>query len=157
MLQVKPRRQKTGLCCVTSLQMILDYFGEQVSESMLVKLTGATPQRGTSAQGVKSAVEALGFNAQIKDNAGFEEIKFWLDKKVPPMVDWFSVYNDYPEGHCSVVVGLDKRYIYLQDPEIAGLRKMKRSDFLRVWFDFEGDFMKDRSDLILQRLIIIKK
>jgi ABC-type bacteriocin/lantibiotic exporter with double-glycine peptidase domain len=157
MLSVKPYRQKTGLCCVASLKMVLEYFGMDVSEGKLIKLTGATVQKGISAEGVKSAAESLGFEVEIKDNAGFEDIKFWLDKKIPPIVDWFSIYNDYSEGHCSIVVGLGKNYIYLQDPEIAGIRKMKRIDFVRVWFDFEGDFIKDKNDLILRRLVVIKK
>jgi predicted double-glycine peptidase len=52
---------------------------------------------------------------------------------------------------------LDKNYIYLQDPEIAGIRKIKRADFKRVWFDFEGYFMRTKNDLILRRLIVIAK
>ncbi len=146
MLPVKLYRQKAGLCGVASLKMVLDYFGLQKSEAELEKLTGANAQKGTSLEDIKKAAQQFGFLVDIKDEADFGDIKFWLDKKVPLIV----------EGHYSVVIGLDKNYIYMQDPEIAKIRKIKRKDFKRVWFDFDGDFIRDKNNLILRRLIIIK-
>jgi ABC-type bacteriocin/lantibiotic exporter with double-glycine peptidase domain len=153
MLSVKPLRQKPNFCGVASLKMVLDYFGCDISEKKLIELTGATPQKGTSGMAMKAAAEALRFSATIKDRADFKDIQLWLAKKVPPIVDWFHE----GDGHYSVAVALDKNYIFLQDPEIAGIRKIKRADFKRVWFDFEGDFMCTKNDLILRRLIVIAK
>ena len=142
---------------MASLKMVLDYFGVEISERELIKITGATAKNGTSLAGLKKAAQRLGFKLYFKNNADFEDVKFYLDKKIPPMVDWFSMFGGYSEGHYSVVVGLDDKFIYLQDPEIARVRKMPREDFKRVWFDFEGDFMKNKKDLILRRMIIIRK
>jgi len=153
MLIVKAIRQKPGLCGVASLKMVLDYFGDVISENVLCQLAQASPRQGTSAQKIKKAAQRLGFFVEIKDGSNLDDIKYWLDKKIPVIVDWFS--GD--EGHYSVAVGLDKKHIYLQDPEIAGLRKMKLADFKRVWFDFESDFMKTNKDLILRRLIVLQK
>ena len=155
MLLVKPIRQKPNFCGVATLKMVLDYFGIKVSEKKLIRLTGATAKKGTSAEGIKKTAQKLGFLVGIKDGASFSDIKYWLNKKVPVIVSWFSVYGGYPEGHYSVVVDLDRNYIYLQDPEIAAIRKMNKKDFLRVWFDFEGDFMKSKNDLVLRRLISV--
>lgn len=157
MLPVKPFRQKPGLCGVASLKMVLDYFGLQKSEAELEKLTGASSQKGTSFEGMKKAAQEIGFFIEAKDSADFEDIKDWLDKKIPVIVDWFSPYGGHTEGHYSVVVGLDKNYIYLQDPEIAGIHKIKRKDFKRVWFDFEGNFIETKNDLILRRIIVVRK
>ncbi|TSC53550.1 MAG: putative fusion protein (N:peptidase-C:desuccinylase) [Parcubacteria group bacterium LiPW_39] len=136
---------------MASLKMVLDYFGVKISEPELIKFTGATARKGTSAKGIRKAARKLGFLVRIKDRTDLADIKYWLDKKIPPIVAWFSE----DDGHYSVVAGLDKKFIYLQDPEIAGIRKMKKKDFKRVWFDFEGDFIKNKNDLILRRLIII--
>ena len=46
---------------------------------------------------------------------------------------------------------------YLQDPEIGGLRKIKKEDFLTVWFDYEGNYMKSKEDLILREIVCIYK
>lgn len=86
----------------------------------------------------------------------------WLDKKVPVIVDWFTKgRQDYSEsevsdGHYSVVAGLDDKHIYLQDPEIGRIRKLERDDFMRVWFDFKGNYIKPKELIIRQMIIIIE-
>ena len=79
---------------------------------------------------------------------------------MPVIVDWFTRGRcDYGEsevadGHYSVVIGLDDEYIYLQDPEIGGERKIKRNDFMKVWFDFAGEYI-DPNELIIRQIIAI--
>ena len=74
-------------------------------------------------------------------------------KKIPVIVNWISRGRvDYPEsetpdGHYSVVVGLDQNNIYLQDPELGHLRTLSRYDFMWVWFDFAGDYITSWDDL----------
>lgn len=103
-----------------------------------------------------------GFDAEVKNESDFFEIKSWLEKKVPVIVDWFTPgRRDYPDsempdGHYSVVVGLDADKIYLQDPEIGGPRAVSRDDFLRVWFDFPGVSITKPEDMVLRQIIIIR-
>lgn len=54
-----------------------------------------------------------------------------------------------------MVVGLDEEYIYLQDPEIGELRKIKRNDFLKVWFDFTGECIASWEEMIIRQIIVI--
>lgn len=61
----------------------------------------------------------------------------------------------YP-GKLKEGVGLDDKFIYLQDPEIGKIRKIKRSDFMRVWFDFKGEYLKP-NELIVRQLIAVYK
>ena len=53
-------------------------------------------------------------------------------------------------------MGLDDKFIYLQDPELGAMRKINRGDFMRVWFDFEGEYLKS-NELIIRQIIIIYK
>jgi len=76
-----------------------------------------------------------------------------LERKIPVIVDWFSV----DEGHYSAVVGINNKNIYLQDPELGKVRKLKINDFKRIWFDFPGEFLRSKKDIIIRRLIIIHK
>jgi len=97
---------------------------------------------------------------KIKNNSNFEDIESWLKKGVPVIVDWFTKGRpDYPDsdvsdGHYSVVTGLDDKFIYLQDPEIGKTRKLKREDFMTVWFDFTGKYIKS-DELIIRQIIAI--
>ena len=83
---------------------------------------------------------------------GCSDIKKYLDKKTPVIIDWFNK----DDGHYSVVVRLDKKHICLMDPELADIRKLDRATFKRIWFDFPGDFMKRKNDVIIRRMIVIE-
>lgn len=132
--------------------MVFDYLGLSLSEDRIKKITGANAKIGTPLAGIKKAAGQLGLKITIKDNADFKDVAFWLKRSLPVIVSWFS----QDEGHYSVAVGLDAKNIYLLDPEFGRRRKISRVDFKRIWFDFEGEAMKNKSDLILRRLIAIR-
>ncbi|MEA2701850.1 MAG: hypothetical protein QOE22_559 [Candidatus Parcubacteria bacterium] len=147
------------MCGPASLKIVLGYYGLDKSEQELAGLIGVT-ELGSNAEGIARAAESLGFKTLIKNESSFEDIEEWLSKNTPVIVNWFtrgrSDYSDsaVPDGHYSVVTGLDEESIYLQDPETGGLRKIAREDFLGVWFDFEGKYIKP-DELIIRQLTAI--
>lgn len=165
LLSVQPFQETlhAGMCGPASLKMVLGYYGIEKTEAELALLCGTDPDLGTTDEGIKKAAENFCLAAEIKNNATFEDIQAWLEKKVPVIVNWFTRGRvDYPEtnvpdGHLSVVVGLDDENIYLQDPEIGKLRTLSRHDFLRVWFDFKPDHISSWNDMIIRQLIAIHR
>ena len=154
MLKVKPFKQKTGFCGPASLKMVLDYFGVKKSEGNLAKLTGCTITKGVEAKNLLKVAKKSGFNGSIKDFSEIEDIKKYVQKKkIPVIVDWFSK----DEGHYSVVVGIEKKNIYLHDPELGRMRKIDIETFKRVWFDFPGRFLRSKNEIIIRRIIAIYK
>lgn len=152
MLKVKPFRQSPGMCGPASLKMVLEFYGLNMRESTLVKLTHASPARGVSSASLVRVAKKFGFRGFHRDMCTIGDIKeYVLKKKIPVIVDWFSV-ND---GHYSVVIGFDDEFIYMQDPELGHRRKMKLKTFKRVWFDFPGDFMNDKRRLSIREMIVI--
>lgn len=164
LLPVKPFQETLGggYCGPASLKMVLEYFGESYTEKEIAKRCHRDPDLGTSDSDLAKAAQAYGFEAIIKNNASFVDIERWLKKGVPVIVNWFtrgrSDYgdSDVPDGHYSVVVGLNGKNIYLQDPEIGKIRKINRDDFLGVWFDFTGRYIK-AGELIIRQIIAIYK
>jgi ABC-type bacteriocin/lantibiotic exporter with double-glycine peptidase domain len=162
MLKVKPFQEtlNAGMCGPASLKIVLNYFGVEKTEKELAKLCGHNKVLGVDAQGIKKAAESLGFKVALKNESNFKDIEKYLKKNIPVIVNWFTRgRKDYadsqtPDGHYSVVCGLDKDFIYIQDPEIGKIRKIKRYDFMRVWFDFEGDYLK-KDELIIRQIIAI--
>lgn len=161
MLELRPFQETLheGMCGPASLKIVLDYFGVDKSESELADLMGKT-DLGVDEKGIVTTAESLGFKAAVKNESDFSDIQGWLDKKVPVIVDWFTRGRaDYPDsaiadGHYSVVAGLDDEHMYLQDPELGGLRTLKKEDFKKVWFDFSGEFIQPEQ-LIIRQLIAI--
>ncbi len=153
MLKVKPYEQQySGYCGPASLKMVLDYYDVKKSESELARLAKSTKAKGTSGENLVKAARRLGFKAFLKDSAEISEVKkYVLNKKIPVMVNWFS----RDDGHYSVVAGIDKKYIYLQDPELGGINKIELKKFKRIWFGFEGKYLRTKNDIIIRRMIVI--
>lgn len=162
LLPVKAFRETPSMCGPASLKMVFDYYGIKKSEKEIAVMAGTTKELGTKAESMKLVAESMGFKVEIKDHSTFEDIQHWLNKKVPVIVDWFTRgrvdYDDseVADGHYSVVTGLDNEYIYLQDPELGSLRKIKRQDFMTVWFDFKGKYITPK-ELIIGQIIAIYK
>lgn len=162
MLSLEPFQEtlNAGMCGPASLKIVLAYYGVEKSEQELAKMCGTDEDLGTDDQGLKRAVEQLGFTVEIKNESSFEDIEAWLEKGVPVIVNWFTRgrtdYDDsaVSDGHYSVVAGLDDEHIYLQDPEIGAVRKLAREDFLTVWFDFKGKHIQ-ADELIIRQSIAI--
>lgn len=165
LLNIKPFQEtlNSSMCGPASLKMILSYYGVEKTERELARLCQTDSNIGTNAVSLKQVAESLGFNVEVKNQCTFDDIQQWINKKVPVIINWFSKgRSDYDEsvmadGHYSLVVGLDEQYIYLQDPEIGGLRKIARDDFLRVWFDFTGSYIRTLDEMILRQIIAISK
>jgi len=147
------------MCGPASLKIVLGHYGIHRSEHELAELVGVT-DIGSSDADIIRAAESLGFATLIKNGSTFDDIEEWLKKGVPVIVNWFtrgrSDYSDseVADGHYSVVAGIDEDFVYLQDPEIGGLRKIGREDFLRVWFDFSGKYIQP-NELIVRQIIAI--
>ena len=164
LLPIKPFQETLfkGMCGPASLKMIFGYYGIDKSEEEIAKLTGATEGLGTDGEGIKKVAESFGFKVEIKNESSLEDIQNYLNKKIPVIVNWFTRgridYDDsqVPDGHYSVVVGLDDEFIYLQDPEIGKLRKIEKGDFIKVWFDFKGEYINP-SELIIRQIIAISR
>lgn len=161
LLAVKPFQEtlRGGYCGPASLKMVLEYWGINKSEEEIATACNRDPNLGADDLSLKKAAESYGLKVEIENNTSFDSIQSWLDRKVPIIVNWFTRgrkdYGDeeVPDGHYSVVVGLDDTHIYLQDPEIGGLRKLARDDFLRVWFDFKPAYITSWDDMIIRQII----
>ena len=105
-------------------------------------------------EGLIKAAKELGFKGFFKDFSDIQDIKqYVLDKKIPVIVDWFST----DDGHYSVVVDIDKNNIYLQDPELGRLRRIDIVTFKRIWFDYSGDLLQSKDQIIIRRMIVVYK
>lgn len=141
--------------------MVLEYWGINKSEEEVAVACNRDSDLGTDEASLKKAAASYGLKVEIENNASFDSIQKWLDRKVPVIVNWFtrgrSDYGDeeVPDGHYSVVVGLEDTYIYLQDPEIGHLRKLNRDDFMRVWFDFKPAYINSWDDMIIRQIIAV--
>lgn len=152
MLPVRPFKQSRSMCGPASLKMVFQYFGVEKTERTLARLSGATHRKGVPGEWLVRAARVLGFRAHLQDHCTFTDIHRYVhQRKIPVIVDWFL--DD--DGHYSVVVGLDRRHITLQDPAIGRRRTMDLHTFQRLWFDFDGSYIQKPQNIILRRMIVV--
>jgi predicted double-glycine peptidase len=154
MLNIRPYRQKPELCGPASLKMVLNFFGIEKTEEELARMAGYLQGKGTKSEGLVRTAQELGLKAFQKDFSEIDDLKeYVVNKNTPVIVDWFSVDG----GHYSVIIGVDEKNIYMQDPESIELKTLDIETFKAVWFDFPGDYLKSKDDIIIRRMIVVSK
>ncbi len=151
-----------SMCGPASLKIVFAYYNLEKTEEELARLCNTNNSFGTNEVNLRKVAKHFGFNVVIKNNSSLKDIEHWITLGVPVIVDWFTRgrcdYTDssIADGHYSVVDGIDNKYIYLQDPEIGKIRRLELDDFMKVWFDFSGEYI-NKSNLIIRQLIAIYK
>jgi predicted double-glycine peptidase len=153
MLSIKPIRQKKNYWCGPAcLKMVLEYFGIKASTSNIASETHFTPALGVEASSIVNFAKKLGLEAFYKDFSSIDEIKKYVNiNKIPAIVDYF----DANDGHYSVVVEVKDKHVYLADPYTGYIKSLKINRFLRVWFDFEGEYIENAKNIFLRRIIVV--
>lgn len=119
------------------------------NESSLFKMLNTTPDYGTDPINMYKLGEEFGLESEyitfqtlemveqrIKDGwTVILDFQAWAD--VPPGtdVDW---PNRWEDGHYSIVIGMDKNFIYFMDPSSIGrYAYIPRNEFYDRWHDYE--------------------
>ncbi len=148
-----------SMCAPATLKMLLMYWklpGGEKADIELAEECGTDPSLGTSNEQFVETAQRFGLLCSVVQRATYDDIEASLTKGVPVVVDWFTPgrkdapEGDMPDGHYSIVVGLDETYIYIQDPEVGGLRTIPRAQFYRVWFDFKQDVITNWDDMVIR-------
>ena len=98
------------------------------------------------------AAKALGFKGATKQHSSIGELKRYIKRGIPVIVNWNSSTQG---GHFSVAIGFDKNKIILADPEFGKMTKWKVVDFVDRWFDFLGPPCK--KNFLLRGVVVIHR
>ena len=120
-------RQSTEYSCgASALQAVLSYWGKDVEEQELMQRLHTSPETGTYVGDIVRVAREFGFTAEVKENLTLPELHAALTKDMPVIVcgqAWRSRENsdksaqeDWEDDHYFVVLGMDNKYVYYQDP-----------------------------------------
>ncbi len=148
-------RQSTEYSCgAAALQAVLHYWGRDLEEEELMHLLHTSPETGTYVGDIARVARGLGMSAEVKENLSLTDLHESLKKGVPVIVcgqAWrsredsdTSVREDWEDGHYVVVLGMDERYIYYQDPFIKrGKVFVSHQMFEQSWHNVRGKTSSD--------------
>ncbi len=149
---VTPVKQATNYTCgASAMQSVLAYYGHGFTEEFLAKELGSDAESGTDHVKMAAYANRLGIKAEVKTNLKIEDLKPYLDRDQPviveaqaygmkdgvevPNMDYTNVWD---QGHYMVAIGLDQNNIYFMDPSASGSRGfLPLKDFVPRWHDLD--------------------
>ncbi|WP_230742324.1 cysteine peptidase family C39 domain-containing protein [Methanooceanicella nereidis] len=132
-------------CGASSLQSVLNYWGISKREDELMKLCN-TSTDGTFPYDIVEVAQKLGLNAELRQNLTVKDLEMSVSKGIPVIVlvqaykddKGLSWADDWDDGHYMVIIGVDQRNVYLEDPELLGSRGfIPRDEFEGRWHSRE--------------------
>jgi ABC-type bacteriocin/lantibiotic exporter with double-glycine peptidase domain len=124
-----PRKQKGTDCAPDSLRMVLNYRGKNVAEPDIVRqLKSRGFGGGTSFFQIQEiAAKDYGLPSFVIHNCDLDTIKSAIMNKWPPIIGYRATGKYY---HAVVAVGYDddEKLIYVHDPNVLSVKKMRYSD-----------------------------
>lgn len=126
--------QKTDYYCGPAvLQMVLKYFNFWQPQKKIARAAGTNNDTGTDNHNMIKVATACGFYCYVNNNSTFFEIRHFLEKGLPVIVNYIEPTDN--EGHFAVVSGITGRSITLNDPWNGRNFKLSQQEFLRRWHD----------------------
>jgi hypothetical protein len=157
-------RQSTGYSCgAAALQAVLARYGTSEREDRLVARLRSTPERGTRPDDIVRVAREFGLDAEVREGLGLEDLEAALARGTSVIVDlqawrerqdvpWTETWDD---GHYMVLLGMDERNLYFEDPSLLGSRGyIPRREFPDRWHDYEGNPPLDAGDRTYLRMAI---
>ena len=154
-------RQSTDYTCGPSaLQAVLAYWGRDVEENDLAALLGTTSEVGTFPEDIARGARTLGFQAEVREGLTLDEVQahtssgepmialaqVWRSQKDAALK---SVSNEWENGHYIVVLGVDDRNVYFQDPFVRMSKAfIPRKTFEEHWHHAMGGDLENQPKLI---------
>jgi len=153
-------RQVTEYSCgACALQAVMSYWGKNVDERELIKVLQTTSEEGTYPENIVRGAQAFGFEAEARDHLSLEEVEQFTAEGAPMIAlvqAWRSekrtsdsAAEEWDNGHYIVVLGVDKNYVYFEDP-YARMSKafMPRDTFVDHWHQIMGGDLKKNPKLM---------
>jgi len=127
-------------CGASALQSVLDFYGIDVREEVLMKQIG-TSKAGSSIEKIKKTASKYGLKAKAgKMTMG--DVKKHIDKKIPVILllqAWAKTKVDYKNnwnnGHFAVAIGYDKNKFYFEDPYSILRTYLTHNELEKRWHD----------------------
>lgn len=134
-------KQKTDYTCGPAcLKMVFEYLGEKTTKRELAAILNTTPEAGTHTDEMSRVARAHGFAAFEKRDASLEDIKDFISRDHPVIVDFIEPGEE--ERHFSVIVGFDENNFIFNDPWHGEGFTMPIDEFEKRWASPENRYPK---------------
>ncbi len=143
-------KQDTGYTCgPVSLQMAMDFLGKFKGELPLARELHTSEKDGTHHKNMIETSVKEGFYCYANNDSSLEEVERFLKEKLPVIVHFTEPSED--AGHYSVVAGIEKGNVILNDPWNGRNFKISKKEFMERWHGKEGKKIDKKWILVLSK------
>ncbi|SEI72230.1 Peptidase_C39 like family protein [Deinococcus reticulitermitis] len=135
-------RQTYNACGPASIAQVLGYFGLEVSQGEISRLTRPNDRAYMTAQAIVDFAPLVGMEARLYAGGSLATVRAAIGRGLPLI----ALQSHIPEPgkvipHWRVIVGYhdEDRQVYVMDP-LLGYVALSYTDFNRVWADQRGQF-----------------
>jgi ABC-type bacteriocin/lantibiotic exporter with double-glycine peptidase domain len=144
LLPVPHRRQVHCADCLSACgAMILDYLGHPLSYGRLLDLLAVTPDLGAPASNILRIAAALSIEVEYRTGT-LDDLSVNIDHGIPCIVFVQTIQLSYwseDARHAVVMVGMDDRRIYLNDPFFnPAPQAVSRLEFQLAWDEMDNTY-----------------
>lgn len=135
-------RQTYNACGPASLAQVLGYYGLELSQAEISRLTRPNDKAYMTAQAIVEFAPLVGLEARLYAGGSLATVRAAIARSLPLI----ALQSHIPEPgkvipHWRVIVGYndEERQVYVMDP-LLGYVALSYADFTRVWADQRGQF-----------------
>ena len=125
-------QKKDYTCGPAVMRMVAAFFGTHYTLEQLYEIASPDPDAGTRNKDMIKVAKKLGFSVYSKNKASIKDIKKFLNKDLPVIVNFIEPRGK-EEGHHSLIVGITDREIIFNDPAYGQGFSMGIAEFLSRW------------------------
>jgi predicted double-glycine peptidase len=160
LLSVPDVEQATDYSCgPAALEAVLAHYGVAVAQRALSLEAKTSPRTGAEAEDLAAAALRHGVAADYRSGRTLAELEQEVARGDPPIAmiqawrDKTGAWaRDWDDGHYVVVIGLDARAVYVEDPSTKGARGViPRAEFLDRWHGWTRDGKKAQRQALFFR------
>jgi len=161
-------------CGASSLQAVLRYWGVCIEERELIDQLETSKDQGTAPEKIVQVAISYGLEASLHEQTTIDDLKKYIETRIPVIIiaqawngyekegTWVTVCPErweevWGDGHYMVVIGVDSRNVYFEDPTLLGTRgAIPIDEFLSRWhFSREGEIPGEQVRIYIHPAIII--
>jgi len=148
-------------CGPSALVAVLAYYGVVLTEEEAIEAARTDPDVGAELEHLAAAAEARGVRTRQRRDLGLEDLLGELRAGHPVLVlsqawrgedaagDWA---DEWDAGHYVVAIGMDREWVYVEDPSLEGARGViPHAELVARWHGWTIDQTRARGQALLFR------
>jgi ABC-type bacteriocin/lantibiotic exporter with double-glycine peptidase domain len=136
-------------CGALAIQSVLNYYGIDVREDLIIKNAKTSKEDGTPIKGIINVLKKYKLKCVAK-KMDIDELIDYIEKDVPVILllqAWWNKKNiewekTYDSGHYVVAIGYDSDRVYFEDPYKLQRTYLEFLELKKRWHSHDDDLKK---------------